>query len=136
MNKMSIRKTSILLFFTAFLGLTGIQTRATLAAGLNSKDDSADSVNLQADEISNDFNQVQCVPVTSSKIRYTLIKPTGVRITVYDILAREVKTLVNEYQQAGSYEADMQSANISAGTYYYKIQTGDSTKVRKIVLTR
>ena len=95
-----------------------------------------DSVSAISNEVSTGCRTADNLKVPSAKICYTIAKATGVRITVYDILAREVKTIVNEYQQAGTYETEIDGANLSSGTYYYKIQTGDSTKVKKIVLTK
>ncbi len=95
-----------------------------------------DSLSAITNEVSSGYSIADNPKVSPAKISYTIAKSTGVRITVYDILAREVKTIVNEYQQAGTYETDIDGANLSSGTYYYKIQTGDYTKVKKIVLTK
>jgi hypothetical protein len=72
----------------------------------------------------------------SSKVCYSIAEATGVRITIFDVFAREVATVVNEFQQPGSYEADLNKIDLPAGTYYYKIQTGSNTQVNKIVLVK
>jgi len=67
-------------------------------------------------------------PVTT--IRFDLAKNSDVKIRIYDILGREVRTLVNEFKNAGAYEVKFDASNIASGTYFYKIearQAGSST---------
>ena len=55
---------------------------------------------------------------------------------MYDILGREVATLVKEQQKAGYYEVDWNAVNNSSGIYFYKIMAGDFVDVKKMVLLR
>jgi len=55
---------------------------------------------------------------------------------VYNILGQEVITLVNEQQPAGNYEVSFDAANLSSGIYLYKIQAGDYSDVKKMILLR
>jgi subtilisin-like proprotein convertase family protein len=73
-------------------------------------------------------------PVT--KISYTLPKSSHVELKVYDILGREVATLVNETNQAGVYNVDFNAANLASGIYFYRIKTGDFTAIKKMVLVK
>ena len=63
-----------------------------------------------------------------------------VQLKVYDILGREVATLVNKVQRPGNYEItfDATSANqrISSGIYFYKLQAGNFKEVRKMLLLK
>ena len=61
---------------------------------------------------------------------------THVVLKVYDILGREVATLVNEQHKAGYYEVEWNAANNSSGVYFYKIQAGDFVDTKKMVLLR
>ncbi|HMS35387.1 MAG TPA: T9SS type A sorting domain-containing protein [Ignavibacteria bacterium] len=47
-----------------------------------------------------------------------------VSLKVYDILGKEVKTLVNEIKPAGVYKVEFDGSNLSSGIYFYKIETG------------
>ena len=60
----------------------------------------------------------------------------NVKLIVYDVLGREVATLVSEQQKAGYYEVDWNAANNSSGVYFYKIQAGDFVDTKKMVLLR
>ncbi len=62
-------------------------------------------------------------------------------LKVYDILGNEIAVLVDEYRDAGSYEIKFSSENISkyslpSGIYFYRLQIGDFTEVKKMVLLR
>lgn len=73
-------------------------------------------------------------PVT--KINYELPKEGKVRLMIYDILGREVKTLVNEVKQAGKYTVEFNGTNFASGVYFYKIEAGKYTEVKRMVLVK
>jgi hypothetical protein len=78
-------------------------------------------------------------PVTT--IRYDLPLGTDVHLVVFDILGREVKTLVNEKQEAGFKSVKWNGRNdmgqtVSAGMYFYRIHAGSFSKVQKMVLLK
>ena len=78
-------------------------------------------------------------PVT--RIRYDLPENSMVNITVYDMLGREVKTLVNQVQDAGFKSIMWDATNyygksVSAGIYLYQIQSGGFIQTEKMVLLK
>lgn len=80
-------------------------------------------------------------PVTT--IKYALPHDVKVVIRIHDILGREVKTLVNEFQKAGYYDAKFDGSNFASGVYFYRIevrQAGSSTvefvQSKKMVLVK
>jgi hypothetical protein len=73
-------------------------------------------------------------PVTN--IRYDVSKSAQVKLVVYDILGREIKTLVNEYKTPGSYQLNFNGSGLSSGTYFYRIQAGDFVQIKKMVLIK
>jgi TRAP-type uncharacterized transport system substrate-binding protein len=64
------------------------------------------------------------------------MKSSNVKISVYDMLGKEVAVLVNGTQTAGNYYAIFEASKYSSGIYYYKIQTGDFTEVKKMSLIK
>ena len=58
-----------------------------------------------------------------------------VTLKVYDMLGREVTTLVNENQKPGNYEVEWNAENVSSGIYFYRIQTGSFIAVSYTHLT-
>jgi len=59
-----------------------------------------------------------------------------VQLKVYDILGKEVATLVNEEKPAGSYEVEFNALNLPSGVYFYTIITDNFTSSRKMILLK
>jgi len=73
-------------------------------------------------------------PVT--KINYELPSDGKVKLMIYDVLGREVKTLVNEVKQAGKYTVEFNGHNYASGVYFYRIESGKFTEVKRMVLVK
>jgi len=58
------------------------------------------------------------------------------KLIVYDILGREVKTLVNEVKLPGAYEVTFDASQLSSGVYFYKLTSGEFTQTRKVLLLK
>jgi hypothetical protein len=70
-------------------------------------------------------------------IKYDLPKDVKVTIKIYDLLGREVVTLINdEYKNAGRYELAWNAANYATGVYIYRIEAGDYVSTKKMVLVK
>ncbi len=76
----------------------------------------------------------------TTQIKYSLEKPGWVTLKVYDMLGREVSTLVNRQQAAGAYTVtvDMSSAgrSLSSGVYFYRLESGSFAAVKKMMLLK
>ncbi|MFN3694220.1 MAG: T9SS type A sorting domain-containing protein, partial [Ignavibacterium sp.] len=57
-------------------------------------------------------------------------------LKVLDILGSEIITLVNEYKEAGYHEVEFNSGSLASGVYFYQIQVGDFTDIKKMVLLK
>ena len=57
-------------------------------------------------------------------------------LKVYDILGRELKTLVNERQTAGAHAVTFDALTITSGVYFYRMKAGEFIQTRKIVLMK
>ena len=64
--------------------------------------------------------------------------PVGSRqiLKIYDLLGREVKTLVNEEKKAGYHSIDFNGSDLPSGIYFYRLQTGDFVQTRKMILLK
>ena len=69
-------------------------------------------------------------------IRYALPRAGMVRLAVYDLLGREVATLVDELQPAGRHAARFHADDLQSGVYAYRLHTGDKEVVRTMVLVK
>ena len=72
----------------------------------------------------------------STTIKYELPTSSMVRLSVYDMLAREVSVLVDERRDAGVHEVTFDVANLASGVYVYRLQAGEFQQSRKMMLLR
>lgn len=74
----------------------------------------------------------------TTTIAFSVPKNEFVTLKVYDVAGKEVAVLVNEYKTSGNYEVQFSTAslNLSSGIYFYKLQTGSFTDVKKMVLVK
>lgn len=72
----------------------------------------------------------------STKIKFDIKKSGLVKLMVYDILGKEVTTLVNEKLSAGSYETYFDGVNFTSGIYFYRIETGDYSEVKRMIFVK
>lgn len=72
----------------------------------------------------------------STMIEYSISRQDKVELKVYDVLGREVATLVNEFQNPGSYSVMFNALNLSSGIYFYKLNSGSFTDIKKMILVK
>ena len=103
---------------------------ANLADNFQKENNSGKTEKLSVEQnYPNPFN-----PATT--INYTIESAGKVELRVYDILGREVMTLVNEIQDAGSHSVLFNAANLSSGVYFYRINSGSFSIVKKMLLVK
>ena len=69
-------------------------------------------------------------------IKYQVSKPALIKIKLYNLLGQEVITLVNSYLETGNYEASFDFSNLSSGIYFYKMESGNFSETKKLVLIK
>lgn len=72
----------------------------------------------------------------TTTISYQLPVDSQVTLKVYDVLGREIETLVNERQHAGKYSLSLDGRNLSTGVYYYRLQTANEMTTRNMALLK
>ncbi len=78
----------------------------------------------------------------STTIKYSIPRSTEyfsvqqTTLKVYDILGREVATLVNKEQKPGNYEIKFNADDLGSGIYFYRLQSGGFTQSRKMILLK
>jgi hypothetical protein len=73
-------------------------------------------------------------PVTI--IKYDIVKDGYVKLAVYDILGKELKSIINENQKAGSYTIQFDGSKLSSGVYFYRLIINGFTETKKMMLTK
>ncbi|RPI12458.1 MAG: T9SS C-terminal target domain-containing protein [Ignavibacteriae bacterium] len=69
-------------------------------------------------------------------INYQLAASSNVKLVIFDITGREIAVLVNQKQNAGSYNVEWEASGFASGVYFYKIETDNFTAVKKMVLIK
>lgn len=72
----------------------------------------------------------------TTTIKYFLPAASKVRLTIYDLLGREVAILVNGYEAMGSHSVHFNADNLSSGVYFYVINAGEYTASKKMLLIK
>ncbi|MBN8568385.1 MAG: T9SS type A sorting domain-containing protein [Ignavibacteria bacterium] len=72
----------------------------------------------------------------STVISFEVNKAGNISIVLFNNLGKEIQTLANAFYTAGSYQINFSAENLTAGTYYYKLISGDFTETKKMVLVK
>jgi len=96
--------------------------------GINQKDSKPTRYSL-SQNYPNPFNP-------STKIKFALPKTAKTKITLYDLLGREINVLMNKEVNAGYHEINLDLHNLPGGVYIYRIQSGDFIQSKKLVLMK
>jgi len=90
-------------------------------------------------EIPNSYSLSQNYPNPfnpTTKINFALPKQGLVTLRIYDVLGREVRTLVNEVKSAGQYSVDFNASEFSSGVYFYKLESGTFSEIKRMMLIK
>jgi hypothetical protein len=96
-------------------------------------------INTISSEIPSEYKLFQNYPNPfnpSTIIRFQIKDSKFVALKIYDILGREITTLLNEKLKAGIYEISFSINQLPSGIYFYKISTGDFSDIKKMVLMK
>jgi hypothetical protein len=96
-------------------------------------------INQISTEIPNEFDLEQNYPNPfnpTTNIKFAIPKLANVRLAVYDLLGREVESLVNQQLTPGTYEVNWNAAKFSSGIYMYRIVANDFSMVKKMSLIK
>ncbi|GAG36858.1 unnamed protein product, partial [marine sediment metagenome] len=60
----------------------------------------------------------------------------NVQLTIYDLLGRQVKTLIDEYRHEGVHTVTFDASDLSSGVYFYRLKAGDLVETKRMVLLK
>jgi len=72
----------------------------------------------------------------TTTIEFDIPERTNVKLIIYDILGREVETLVNKELEPGKYKINFTATNLPSGVYFYTLRTPKFTKTNKMLLIK
>lgn len=97
------------------------------------------STDVKPDGTVQEFRLLQNYPNPfnpATRITFTIHRMGSVRLSVYDVLGREVATLVNEVKSPGTYDVQWDASGQPSGIYFYKMEAGNLSAVRKMAFIR
>jgi len=132
------------LYFIFDFGYGRTDLKGTILNGTVYGDTTVVSVEDETPNLPTEFSLSQNYPNPfnpSTAIRFTIPsnvkrETSNVTLKVYDILGREIATLVNEEKSAGSYEVEFDATNLSSGVYFYQLRAGGFVDTKKLILIK
>ena len=97
--------------------------------GVNPVNNQVPQVYSLSQNYPNPFN-----PVTN--IKFSIPVAGNVKLVLFDILGREVKTLLNDVKPAGNYVVDFNAGDLSSGAYFYRLESGNFVETKKMLLVK
>ncbi|MCK7525738.1 MAG: alpha/beta hydrolase-fold protein [Ignavibacteriales bacterium] len=97
------------------------------------------SIFADEDQVVKNFNLYQNYPNPfnpSTTISWQLPESQFVSLKIYDVLGNEIRTLINEEQQAGFHKVNFDAAALSSGMYFYSLQANNKTLTNKMILIK
>ena len=94
---------------------------------------------IQTIEIPNYYSLAQNYPNPfnpTTSIKFSVPTPEMVTLKIFDVLGREVAVLVNEMKQPGFHTVDFDASSLASGIYFYRIDAGQFTSVKRMVLVK
>jgi photosystem II stability/assembly factor-like uncharacterized protein len=73
---------------------------------------------------------------STTNIRYTIPQSGRIRLKVYDLVGNKVATLLDRYQEAGSYDVIFQPDYLASGIYFYQLQSSEFITTKKLILLK
>ncbi len=73
---------------------------------------------------------------SSTTIQYTLDAPDHIKLTVYDVLGKEIVSLVNTFQTSGKHTVHFDAGELSSGTFFYTLSNGTITRTRQMIFLK
>jgi hypothetical protein len=72
----------------------------------------------------------------STTISYSLTEPAAVKLVIYDILGREIRTLMDDYAEPGQHAVTFDATGLPSGFYFYRLQAGKFSDTKRMILLK
>ncbi len=97
------------------------------------------SVSNEREELPGKFSLSQNYPNPfnpSTTIKYALSEPGNVKLSIFNLLGQQIRTLVDEQKPAGNYEIRFNASSLTSGVYFYKMEIANFTSIKKMTLIK
>jgi len=73
-------------------------------------------------------------PITA--ISYSIPNPGYVTLKIYDVLGKEIQTIISEFQKSGFYSFYFNASDLSSGIYFYQLEAGNLVETKKMIFLK
>lgn len=73
---------------------------------------------------------------SSTRFRIQIANVSDIKVVVYDVLGRQITTLVSQQLKSGTYEVEFDGANHPSGVYLYRLTAGEYIETKRMILTK
>lgn len=71
-----------------------------------------------------------------TNIKYSIVNSGFVKLAVYDMLGRELRSIISQNQKSGTYTAQFDASKLTSGVYFYRLETRDFVETKKMILVK
>lgn len=96
-------------------------------------------INIVSNEIPGGFSLLQNYPNPfnpSTKIKFQIPKSGNIKIIIFDVLGKEVETLIDQQLQPGVYEVEWDASGSAGGQYFYRLESESFVETRKMIVVK
>jgi hypothetical protein len=136
LNSITKLKENTFVADTTFLGLVNAGQTTILSISDKISNNVAPHNFVLHQNYPNPFNPSTKIKFTIPSVEKGYIPSLQTTLKVYDILGREIATLVNEGKPAGEYEVEFDGTAIPSGVYFYQLKAGNFVETKKMILIR
>jgi hypothetical protein len=133
-------KTQIVMSTGATLsGRALAQTAVTLDANVVTSPGTINNIGADPQLLPNQFTLEQNFPNPfnpTTNVNYSIAKSGHVRLTVFNAIGNNVATIVNEDKPAGNYSIQINGSNLASGIFFYRLESGNFSAVKKFILIK
>jgi len=108
---------------------TILKTSSGIQVGINQLEQNVPKNFFLSQNYPNPFNP-------KTKIKYSITSAQYISLKVYNILGKEITTLINERQNAGNYEVTFDGSDLSSGIYFYKLEAESFVETKRMMLLK
>jgi len=116
-------------------GLTGAIISGKTYGEITSVNEEGSIINkfTLAQNYPNPFNPTTTIKFTIPNVETPYKASLQTKLIVFDILGREVRTLINKPMQSGEYEVEFDGTNLPSGVYFYRLEVGKYSEIKKMI---
>ena len=143
--KMKLKKMKKIIIYAGLMLAIPFLLKAQYTGGIGNGDASGGILNVPlpvqkiSSELPAEYGLCQNYPNpfnSITNVKFQMVNSGNVKLVFYDLLGKEVATLVNEELKAGVYEVRFDASDLPSGIYFYKLETNNYSDIKKMIILK